>query len=115
MIFAVDAYRTSQPISTIKLMVACALKDLSRFQNRMSLVVIINQLHHYKYADKPVLEQLIRRAYELPEGNDSGANFFNLKLLILTNQFLGLDHFPDEFYQAIDFRKFKPLTLAMVL
>lgn len=51
----------------------------------MSLVVLLNQLYLYKYDDKTVLEQLIRRAYELPEGNDSGTNFFNLKLLILTN------------------------------
>lgn len=114
-VFAVDAYRSSQPISTIHAIVARAVKDLALFQNRMSLVVLLNQLYLYKYNDKPVLEQLIRRAYELPEANDSGASFFNLKLLILTNEFLGLDHFPDEFYQAIDFRKFKPLTLAMVL
>ena len=114
-VFAVDAYRSSQPISTIHAVVTRAIMDLSLFQNRMSLVVLLNQLYLYKYDNKPIIEQLIRRAYELPEGNDSGANFYNLKLLILTNELLGLQHFPNDFYQAIDFRKFKPLTLAMVL
>lgn len=114
-VFAVDAYRSSQPISTIHAVVTRAIMDLSLFQNRMSLVVLLNQLYLYKYDNKAIVEQLIRRAYELPESNDSGANFYNLKLLILTNEFLGLQHFPNDFYQTIDFRKFKPLTLAMVL
>jgi hypothetical protein len=57
----------------------------------------------------------VRRAFEIQEKEDSGYPYYNLKLLILISELIGLETYPEELYRKIDFKKFKPLTIAMVL
>jgi hypothetical protein len=46
---------------------------------------------------------------------DSGYSIYNLKLLLAVDQLIGLESFGEEVYRAIDFKKFRPLMLAMAI
>jgi hypothetical protein len=114
-VLAVDCHRTSQPLQRLEEIVNFALGNLEKFESRITLVVLLSQMHLYKYSNRTVIDRFVRRAFELEERQDSGYTFYNLKLLILIHELVGLDHYSEALYRRIDFTKFKPLAIAMVL
>ena len=58
---------------------------------------------------------MVERSLQLPEPSEAGFSFYNVRLIIAIDQLVGLDCFPEEFYNKIDFKQFRPLAIAMVI
>lgn len=91
---ALDCYRTSRPVEVYHQILAFAIANLHRIESKITITVLLNQMHLYSIKDEDTAYKLAERGLNSKEKEDGATIHAELKLMILISKLLGLKRFP---------------------